>query len=125
MCRRRGGLALILVVALAGVAAEAQSAKPAQPSVAGKWAMALETPHGKVTGAFELKVDGAKVSGTFATDHSDTVPIAGEYANGRLTFKTEDGNLSFTAKFKDADTLAGALSTERGDLTAVATRVKK
>ena len=122
---KRVSLVLALAVALpVALSAQAQPAKP-PASVAGKWTMTMETPHGKMTAGFELQVDGKKVTGTFVTDHTDKVALTGEFTDGKLTFKTTGGDLTFTATMKDADTLNGVLSSERGDLAGVATRVKK
>lgn len=104
------------------------SAQTSAPSVAGKWTMPLETPHGKMMMSFELKVDGKdakKVTGTLTTQ-SGSMPVTGEFAEGRLKFSggTDTGELIYTATFKDADTLNGILSSHVGDLKGVATRVK-
>lgn len=45
-----------------------------------------------------------KVTGTFMTDHSEKVELAGEFADGKLMFRTTQGELTFTATMKDADT---------------------
>ena len=119
-------LALAVVIAFPiALAAQSQAPKAPPASVAGKWTMPLETPHGKMTAGFELKVDGKKVTGTFVTDHSEKVGLTGEFADGKLVVKTTQGELTFTATMKDADTMNGVLSSERGDLAGVATRVKK
>lgn len=122
---KRSALALALAVALpVALLAQGQPAKPTA-SVAGKWTMTMETPHGKMTAGFDLKVDGKKVTGTFVTDHTDKAALTGEFAEGKLTFRTMEGGVTFTATLKDADTLNGVLSSERGDLQGIATRVKK
>jgi hypothetical protein len=116
---------LLLVVAMAPRAAAQSTPKPA-PTVAGKWNVALETPHGKVTMNLELKLEGKKVTGTLRTEQQGPFPLAGECAEGKLTFAvTEDGaDLSFAGRWKDADTILGVLSNQHGDLTGIATRVK-
>ena len=116
-------LALTIVLPVA-LAAQAPTQKTAPPSVAGKWSMTLETPHGKLTATIDLKVDGQKVTGTFVTDHSDKVELTGKFAEGKLTFKINEGDLTFTGTLKDADTLNGVVSSERGDLAGVAKREK-
>ena len=128
--KRAVQIALTLTILTAAPLAHAQTPKtpvssPAATSVAGKWTMTLETPHGKMTAIFDLTVEGRKVTGTLASDHSDKVGIAGEFVNGKLTFKVIDGDMSFAGTMKDADTLNGIVSSERGDLTGVAKRVKK
>ena len=116
-------LALTIVLPVA-LAAQAPAQKTPPPSVAGKWSMTLETPHGKMTATFDLKVDGQKVTGTFASDHSEKANLTGKFVDGKLAFKIDGGDLTFTATMKDADTLSGVVSSERGDLVGVAKREK-
>ena len=96
-------------------------------TVAGKWAADLDTPHGKFPVRFELKLDGQNVTGTFATDQSGTIPLKGQYREGRLTFSVTGGpgDLEFAGQLKGADTLAGILSSHVGDLVCNATRVRE
>ena len=127
--RRIAGTIAALTLAVAMVhAAPAQPAqdKPA-PSVTGKWAADLDTPHGKFPVRFELKLDGQNVTGTFATDQSGTIPLKGQYREGRLTFSVTGGpgDLEFAGQLKGADTLAGILSSHVGDLVCNATRVRE
>ena len=118
--------------------AAAQTAPPAQekttpektPTVAGKWQIDTETPHGRLVLGLDLKVDAKdskKITGTLSSDQMGDMPLAGDFTDGKLTFviKSDEGELSFVAKFKDADTLAGILSSHMGDLACSATRVKK
>jgi hypothetical protein len=134
---------LIVAVALSlagGISARAaaRTAPPAQekttpektPTVAGKWQIDTETPHGRLVLGIDLKVDAKdskKVTGTLSSDQMGDMPLTGEFVDGKLTFviKSDEGDLTFAAKFKDADTLAGILSSHMGDLTCNATRVKK
>lgn len=116
-------LAVVVLIA-ASVITHAQSPKPA-PSPAGKWTMTVETPHGNMVTAFEIKLEGKKVAAEFESEHSGKVALAGEFADGRVTVKSADGSLGVSAKMKDADSMSVVLSTERGDLAGVATRVKK
>ena len=134
---------LIVAVALSlaggiSAGAAARIAPPAQekttpektPTVAGKWQIDTETPHGRLVLGIDLKVDAKdskKVTGTLSSDQMGDMPLTGEFVDGKLTFviKSDEGDLTFAAKFKDADTLAGILSSHMGDLTCNATRVKK
>jgi hypothetical protein len=104
-----------------------QAAKADAASVAGKWSMALDTPHGKMTIPIDIKLDGKKVTGTFSSEQTGPAPIAGEYVDGKLSFAVDGGagDLKFTGKLKDKDTLVGDLSSHMGDLPCTATRVKE
>ena len=104
-----------------------QAAKTDATSVVGKWSMALDTPHGKMTIPLDIKLDGKKVTGTFSSEQTGPAPIAGEYVDGKLSFTVDGGagDLKFTGKLKDKDTLVGDLSSHMGDLPCTATRVKE
>jgi hypothetical protein len=104
-----------------------QAAKADAASVAGKWSMALDTPHGKMTIPIDIKLDGKRVTGTFSSEQTGPAPIAGEYVDGKLSFTVDGGagDLKFIGKLKDKDTLVGDLSSHMGDLPCAATRVKE
>jgi len=95
------------------------------PTVAGKWSAALDTPHGKMPVTFELKLDGKAVTGTFSTEQTGTLPLKGQYLDGKLTYSVSGGpgELEFNGKLKDRDAITGILSSHVGDLVVNATRV--
>lgn len=105
---------------------EAQGTAPASAAVAGHWSMELATPHGKMTLALELKLEGKKVTGSLTGEAMGAFPVAGEYADGKLAFSVTGApsEMTFNGRLKDADTLVGDLSSHTGDLVCVATRVK-
>ena len=106
-----------------------------EPSIAGKWNLSLEGPQGAMAVTLTLKLDGSKVTGTFANPQfGGDAPLSGEYKDGKLSFTVSlDGgpggamSLGFTAKFKDKDddTLVGNLAGPMGDVPWTATRVKE
>ena len=73
-------LAVSFVLA-GGLAAQSVTTPPATP--AGKWSVTFPNRQGPL--AFDLKIDGAAVSGTW-----DGKPIQGEIANGVATFAAPD-----------------------------------
>lgn len=100
----------------------------AQGGVAGKWTMNVDTgpAHGVTTMGLTLEQDGKNVSGTFHSPHGD-VAVRGELVDGALKLATSDtAELSATisAKVKDDGTLAGYMSTSRGDMEFTAERAK-
>jgi len=119
------------MVAVLGVAiAASQGAAPKNdaPGPAGKWTTSIETPHGAMTLGFELKVDQTKVTGTLSSEQLGKLPVSGEFTNGRLAFKAtseQAGDLEFTGRMKDQDTIVGNFATHVGDLACTATRVKE
>ena len=98
-------------------------------SVIGKWNLEVETPHGKMSLALDLKADPKdenKVAGTLASDQFGTMTVAGAVADGTLRFEVSGGpaEMTFVGKLKDPDTMNGVLSAHNGDMAAVLTRVK-
>lgn len=123
--KRMAATMMVLAIALAapGLAQD----KPG--SVIGKWTMDVDTPHGKMSLAVDLKADpkdAKKIVGTLASDLLGTLTLAGEVADGKLRFDVSGGpgEMSFVGKLKDADTMNGILSAHNGDMAAVLTRVK-
>ena len=119
--------AMMMVVAIAFAAPALAQDKPA--SVVGKWTMDIDTPHGKMSLAVDLKADpkdAKKIVGTLASDQLGTMTLTGEVADGRLRFDVSGGpaEMAFVGKLKDADTMNGILSAHNGDMAAVLTRVK-
>jgi hypothetical protein len=126
--------ALTCVCVLAAPIAAMPQQKPDEkkaaeaPSASGKWTMSAETPHGSIDFQLALKQDGAKLTGTFTTQAGE-IPVAGEVANGVLTFKmTQEPEgypaLAFRAKIKDDGTMAGTMSSNNGDMAFTAKRAK-
>ncbi|HEX2444888.1 MAG TPA: hypothetical protein VHJ77_13150 [Vicinamibacterales bacterium] len=106
----------------AGVAAQ-----KAASTVAGKWTLSVNTPHGDTPMGLELRQDGRKISGTLATPHGE-VRLEGELADGKLTLATTDSDspqMTLNGALKDDGTMAGYLSSERGDMKWTAERRKE
>jgi hypothetical protein len=109
------------------------AAKPdakAAPELTGKWNLSVETPQGTMSNTMELKMDGKKVTGTI-TSQMGTSELAGEFADGKLTFNmsvdTPNGTLqiAWTGAVKDDGTLAGTASLgDMGTMTWAASRIK-
>jgi hypothetical protein len=113
---------LVLTAALTGAPAD---------GVAGKWTLTVDTgaSHGIATMGLVLKQEGQKISGTFQSPHGD-LPVEGRFADGTLELSTaseETGRVTLTANLRENGTLAGHLSTSRGDmkLTGERTAEKK
>jgi hypothetical protein len=68
----------LLVLALVACASCHHPTYAADPvKAAGKWELVLTAPHRSISGTLDLKQDGAKLSGTWATDHVGAIPITG------------------------------------------------
>jgi hypothetical protein len=107
-----------------------RDSKSAGPSVAGRWRMSVDAgAHGTTSMGLALEQDGKKVTGTFLSPHGE-MPVQGEFVDGTLqlatTSKEEDDtpHITLNATLNDDGTLAGYLSSQRGDLTWTAERVK-
>src|SRR5690349_802077 len=98
-------LLLFALLACASCHHPTYAAEPAK--AAGKWQLALNTPHGNLSGALDLKQDGAKVSGQWDTDGLGIVPVTGSLDGKQIALSFE---LHGTA-VKLAGTLEGAKMT--------------
>ena len=105
--------------------------KAAAPSIAGRWTLttSADGPHGAVTMGLVLKQDSKKVTARLAPPHGGEIPLEGEFVDGTLKLSTgsqggEAPHATLNAVLKDNGTLAGYLSSERGDMTWTAERVK-
>ena len=99
-------------------------------SIAGKWTMSVDSPHGAMTLGLVLKQEGKTITGTFASPHGE-LPIDGEFADRTLKLTTtvsHDGDsteMTLNAKLKDDGSLAGYLSSAMGDMMWTAQRAKE
>jgi hypothetical protein len=137
-------LALITIaaaLAMAPAAAEQQPGSQPQkpdpkadakeaPTVAGKWNVRIQTDQGERLATLDVTLEGRKVAGTIASDMGES-PIAGEYADRKLTFsltmQTANGDfsLAFAGALKEDDTLAGTMDYGQGAINWTATRIKE
>ena len=74
-------------------------------------------------------LDGKNVKASFAPPHGAPIALEGEYVDGTLTLtapsKDGDPQLSMTARLNADGTLAGFMSSMRGDMTWTAVRAKQ
>jgi hypothetical protein len=128
MIRLTAFTAAIALAAGVSASLHAQDEKKSAPSVAGTWTMSVDSPHGATAMGLVLSQNGKKVTGTFASPHGDT-PVAGEFVDKTLTLATtstgsEAPQVTFTAKLTEKASLAGYLSSQMGDMTWTAERIK-
>ena len=120
--------------AVSTLAAQAQQAPPTPPAatpaapaatVAGNWVISMDYGQGPTDIAAVFKLEGKKVTGSLTSPAGET-PLEGEFVEGNLTFgiDVQGMALSFTAKLKDADNMAGAMGGQMGEIPFVAKRVK-
>jgi hypothetical protein len=98
-------------------------------NVAGKWTMTVDTgsAHGITTMGLTLKQDGKTLSGTFHSPHGD-LAVTGEFTEDTLRLSTSanaEMSVTFSAKLRDDGTLAGYLSTSRGDMKFTAEKARE
>jgi hypothetical protein len=117
-----------MVVLTAALGLTAQESRKSN-GVAGAWEVVIKGPaaHGDLTAAMELRQDGTKVTGSFVA-HGNTHTLAGEFSKGELALQTTDTDadhsMTLNAKLAADGTLAGYLSSSRGDMAWTASRVK-
>src|SRR6476646_8426384 len=81
-------LTIAAAISLFGAStATAQTAKPS-PDISGKWTLVVQADQ-PIASDLEIKVEGKKVSGTINNADRGSAPIAGEYADGKLTFSLD------------------------------------
>jgi hypothetical protein len=85
-------LTLFAMFALAASAAD----------VAGTWKASMETPNGKMESTFVLKVDGAKLTGTVASQMGEAAITDGKVDGDSLAFavKRDTPNGEFVINYK-------------------------
>lgn len=119
--------------AVSTLAAQAQQAPPTPPAakpadaatIAGNWVISMDYGQGPTDIAAVFKLDGKKVTGSLTSPAGET-PLEGEFVDGKLSFgiDVQGMALSFTAKLKDADNMAGAMGGQMGEIPFVGKRVK-
>jgi hypothetical protein len=132
----RSIIAIVAVAVLAltpsAAMAQAQPAAPkagaAAPGIAGKWNLVTTTQQGTIESLLDMKVDGAKVSGSLSSQMG-TAPVTGEYTDGKLSFTiTMQGNgqaieVWFGGALQQDGTMAGTLDFGQGEVPWTARRV--
>jgi hypothetical protein len=90
--------------------------------VGGTWEMTMDSPHGKLTGPLTLQQDGAKISGTYETEHTGKLTINGKVDGEQIAFTmvTPGGEMTITFEgAKDGDKLSGTTKPLNGEWSAV------
>jgi hypothetical protein len=90
-------------------------------AIAGKWQMVIDTPHGQMDGALDLKQDGAKLSGTLTTEQTGACDLTGSVDGRNVSWSFEAMGTQFKMTGKlDGGKMTGA--TEPFDAPWIATR---
>lgn len=137
MTRPRVVLVAAAVIGALSIASTAQAqAKPEPPkadtkapaSVAGKWTMNVDGGSGMMQLPMEFKVDGKKLTGTIVGPTGEPANLAGEVADGKLSFSLTipDGSMTiaFKGTLKDDGTIVGTLDMQGNEVPWTAARVK-
>lgn len=123
-------MAAVAVVVLTGAQVAAQHKADAH-SVAGKWVLKMaDGPHGPAEMPLTIKQEGTKLTAVLVPPgHGAEFTLTGEISKNELTLSipASDSNMAFRLKATvQADgMLKGYTSSEMGDSTWVATRVKQ
>jgi hypothetical protein len=128
------GVATVLMLVIgvaANLLASQATPKPDVSSVAGAWTISVAGMDQPMSAGMTLTQDGAKVKGTFTSDHTGECPLEGQFTGGTLTFSITmrggaDGTMrvDFTGKMKADGTLDGTLNGQMGEMKWSATRKK-
>jgi hypothetical protein len=90
--------------------------------VGGTWEMTMDSPHGKMTGPLTLQQDGAKITGTYETEHTGKLTITGKVDGDKITFTIEVPGGQMTIQFegvKEGEKLSGTTKPLNGEWSAV------
>ena len=120
-------LGVFVFVTLLAAPPRGQEKPPDPADVSGRWTMSMEGHGAPMTLALTLKQEGRTLTGTWATPHSTEVSLQGEIVKRSLTLATTPGQeieVSLAATLKDDGTLAGTLSSARGDSKWTARRAR-
>ena len=110
-------LSVVLAVAMLSACLVA-----ADVNVGGNWEMTMDSPHGKMTGPLTLQQDGAKITGTYETEHTGKLTITGKVDGDKIMFTMEvpGGQMTITFEgIKDGDKLSGTTKPLNGEWSAV------
>ncbi len=124
-------LVVSVILSAAVVTAAAQTPPKPAPSIAGKWAVTLETETFTANTALELKQDGEKITGTY-TGRYGAFPLTGKIKDRALEFSFKmnaegtDVVMAFAGEVAvDGQTMKGrATLGEMGDATWTAKKEK-
>jgi hypothetical protein len=106
-----------------------QAASSASVDVTGKWAATFVEV--QVHLEMDLTQSGSKVTGTGNSDHLGVMKIEGTFASGTLSLvatgfaQGQDVRLELSGKYKADGTFAGDMTSQMGQMTWTAERVKK
>jgi hypothetical protein len=111
-----------LLLVLLAVAMLSTCLLAADLQVGGNWETTMDSPHGKMTGPLTLQQDGAKISGTYETEHAGKLTINGKVDGEKITFTMDVPGGQMTINFegvKDGDKLSGTTKPLNGEWSAV------
>ena len=125
---------LLSVVALAGMslacdihqhvhammAQDGGAPKSAAAAIAGQWQMSLQTPHGPMKAALDVKQDGTKISGTCDVEHMGSMALIGTVDGKKISFSIEvqQGQKITFSGTVDGRNMSGVTDPEGGDWSA-------
>ena len=105
-------LSIALAIALSACCLPAQStARTESARIAGKWQMALDTPHGPMKGPLEVKQDGTKLTGTYELEHIGSMSVTGKVDGDKVSFSMEVPGPGVTITFTgtiEGDKMSGS-----------------
>ncbi len=78
---------IVVLLAAFGMGLVAQTKEAT--AIAGKWTLAVETPHGPMGGSLTVKQDGSKISGTCDVEHLGSMPLTGSLDGNKISFSIE------------------------------------
>ncbi len=112
-------LSPIVLFALASAHCHHPLLAAAEAGPAGKWQLTFNTPHGVMNGTLDIKQAGNKLSGTCASDHFGSVPLAGSVDGKKISIDIEVQGMAFKMiGTLDADKMSGTIEPDFGTWSA-------
>ena len=107
-----------IFAAIAGVALLAAATPVAAQDLAGMWDVSWESPRGAQTWVMTLAQDGMELTGTVQTQRGESSLSNGMVHGSEVSFSVAVRGGQATLSFKgevDGDTMAGTVTTPRGE----------
>jgi hypothetical protein len=112
-----------------GAAQDRSKDDRSREDLTGKWTMKVSGgPHGDAAMSLVVKQQGEKIAAEFNPGHDGDIPMTGTFVKGALTMESpanDDGaKITMKAALKPDGSLSGFLSSQMGDMTWTAARIK-
>jgi hypothetical protein len=102
------------------MAQDSGAPKSAATAIAGKWQMSLQTPHGPMKAALQVKQDGTKITGTCDVENMGSMALTGTVDGKKISFTIEvqEGQKFTFSGTVEGNKMGGTTDPDGGDWSA-------